>query len=54
MPKMRKKADFPQKICLVCHRPFHWRKKWEKVWDKVLYCSKQCQAKRNKISSHNT
>ncbi|MGB2184443.1 MAG: DUF2256 domain-containing protein, partial [Flavobacteriaceae bacterium] len=25
-----KKADLPEKLCLVCDRPFRWRKKWEK------------------------
>ncbi|WP_071889583.1 DUF2256 domain-containing protein [Haliscomenobacter hydrossis] len=43
MAKKPKKADLPQKICLVCKRPFSWRKKWEKVWEEVKYCSKQCQ-----------
>ncbi|RKS90357.1 uncharacterized protein DUF2256 [Flavobacterium limicola] len=33
-------------MCLVCNRPFSWRKKWEKVWDEVKYCSEKC--KRNK------
>ncbi|WP_071596876.1 DUF2256 domain-containing protein [Lewinella cohaerens] len=42
MPKTRKKADFPQKLCLHCQRPFYWRKKWEKVWDEVKYCSNRC------------
>ncbi|MGH1435444.1 MAG: DUF2256 domain-containing protein [Lewinella sp.] len=42
MPKTRKKADFPQKLCLHCQRPFSWRKKWEKVWDEVKYCSNRC------------
>jgi len=36
MPKMRKKADLPSKPCVVCGRPFVWRKKWEKVWSEVL------------------
>ena len=31
MPKMRKKSDLPTKPCVVCGRPFKWRKKWEKV-----------------------
>ncbi|MEQ9442491.1 MAG: DUF2256 domain-containing protein [Cyclobacteriaceae bacterium] len=49
MTKQRKKSDFPTKICPVCQRPFHWRKKWNNVWDEVLYCSEQCR--RNKKSS---
>ena len=46
--KMRgvKKENLPQKVCVVCHRPFTWRKKWEKVWDEVSTCSKSCNRKR--------
>lgn len=44
MPKMRRKADLPQKTCAVCGKPFAWRKKWEKVWDEVKYCSDRCRA----------
>jgi hypothetical protein len=43
MPKNIKKADLPQKICVVCKRPFAWRKKWEKVWSEVKYCSDACR-----------
>lgn len=46
MPRMRKKADLPQKTCKACGRPFAWRKKWEKVWDEVLYCSDACRGGR--------
>ncbi|AWG21212.1 MULTISPECIES: DUF2256 domain-containing protein [Flavobacterium] len=38
-----KKADLPDKICVVCQRPFSWRKKWEKNWDAVKYCSERCR-----------
>ncbi|WP_425638000.1 DUF2256 domain-containing protein [Algoriphagus yeomjeoni] len=41
-----KKSDLPTKICLVCKRPFAWRKKWEKKWEEVKYCSERCR--RNK------
>lgn len=41
-----KKQNLPEKICLVCDRPFTWRKKWAKDWDNVKYCSEKC--KRNK------
>jgi hypothetical protein len=37
------KQDLPEKICLVCGRPFTWRKKWKKVWDEVKYCSERCR-----------
>ncbi len=45
-----KKQHLPEKICLVCERPFSWRKKWEKVWDEVKYCSEKC--KKNKHAKH--
>lgn len=38
-----KKQNLPIKICLVCQKPFTWRKKWEKVWDEVKYCSDKCR-----------
>ncbi|MDX1739111.1 MAG: DUF2256 domain-containing protein [Alphaproteobacteria bacterium] len=38
-----KKSNLPEKICIVCERPFKWRKKWAKVWDEVKYCSKRCR-----------
>lgn len=41
-----RKADLPQKECLVCRRPFSWRKKWEKVWDEVKYCSERCRGQK--------
>lgn len=42
MPKMRRKADLPTKICATCGRPFTWRKKWARDWDAVKYCSQRC------------
>ena len=42
-----KKVHLPQKICVVCDRPFTWRKKWKKNWENVKYCSERC--KRNKV-----
>ncbi|WP_082792232.1 DUF2256 domain-containing protein [Algoriphagus sanaruensis] len=38
-----KKEHLPTKICLVCNRPFTWRKKWEKNWEEVKYCSDRCR-----------
>ena len=43
MPKMRKKADLPTKLCPACERPFAWRKKWARDWDNVVYCSDACR-----------
>ena len=45
--KQIKKANIPSKICIVCNRPFSWRKKWEKVWDDVKYCSDKCRMTKN-------
>lgn len=44
---MIKKAHLPQKICVICNKPFTWRKKWEKSWEEVKFCSERC--KRNKV-----
>jgi hypothetical protein len=41
-----KKENLPTKICVICQRPFTWRKKWEKVWDSVKYCSDKCRGNR--------
>jgi len=41
-----KKENLPSKVCVVCERPFTWRKKWERCWDEVTTCSKSCNAKR--------
>lgn len=40
-----KKQNLPQKVCVVCQRPFTWRKKWAKDWDQVKYCSDACRKK---------
>ena len=40
-----KKSNLPEKDCIVCGRPFKWRKKWEKCWDEVKYCSDKCRRK---------
>ena len=42
-----KKENLPTKICIVCKRPFTWRKKWERNWDEVKYCSDACRMRRN-------
>ncbi|WP_375257892.1 DUF2256 domain-containing protein [Citreimonas sp.] len=46
MPKMRRKADLPSKICAACGRHFTWRRKWAKAWDDVRYCSDRCRKAR--------
>ncbi len=51
MPKMRKKSELPTKDCVVCGRPFTWRKKWEKVWAEVKYCSDACRMRKGSASA---
>ncbi|KAL7472508.1 hypothetical protein ACHAXS_012865 [Conticribra weissflogii] len=46
MPRGVKKENLPIKICVVCERPFNWRKKWERCWDEVTTCSNSCNRKR--------
>jgi hypothetical protein len=46
MPRGVKKENLPIKVCLICDRPFTWRKKWERCWDEVTTCSKSCNARR--------
>ena len=46
---MIKKENLPTKICLVCKKPFAWRKKWQRIWDEVKYCSERCRRNRIKM-----
>ena len=46
--KVIKKENRPSKICVVCNKPFTWRKKWEKNWNEVKYCSDRCRTTKNK------
>ena len=48
MPQGVKKENLPTKVCVVCQRPFTWRKKWERCWDEVTCCSKRCNAERRR------
>jgi hypothetical protein len=43
------KKNLPQKICVVCERPFSWRKKWKHDWEQVKYCSKKCKTEQKKL-----
>ncbi|WP_220739401.1 DUF2256 domain-containing protein [Shewanella sp. c952] len=45
-----KKSQLPSKVCIVCLRPFLWRKKWQKNWLEVKYCSKRCAGNKQQIS----
>ena len=42
------KRPLTTKTCIVCKRPFTWRKKWEKDWENVKYCSKRCKLNKTK------
>ena len=42
----RNPHNLPVKTCVVCNKPFTWRKKWERCWDEVTVCSKRCGAER--------
>jgi hypothetical protein len=46
MAKLPLKKRIEPKICMVCQRPFEWRKKWEKNWDEVKYCGDKCRKSR--------
>ncbi|MBC7579763.1 DUF2256 domain-containing protein [Tardiphaga sp.] len=50
MTRMRRKADLPTKTCLVCGRPFTWRKKWARDWENVKFCSDRCRAAKPSIA----
>ena len=45
--KRIQKANLPRKICIVCERPFSWRKKWKNCWEEVLYCSNGCRKRKS-------
>ncbi|MEK9867103.1 MAG: DUF2256 domain-containing protein [Betaproteobacteria bacterium] len=44
-PTRYTKSNLPTKTCVVCARPFSWRKKWERDWDGVKFCSDRCRTK---------
>jgi hypothetical protein len=43
VPKIERPAVPAPKLCVVCERPFTWRKKWERDWEHVKYCSDACR-----------
>lgn len=49
MPRGVKKENLPTKVCVICNRPFNWRKKWERCWDEVTTCSKSCNGSRKQL-----
>ena len=32
-----------EKNCVICQRPFQWRRKWARDWEHVKYCSDACR-----------
>lgn len=44
----RNPHNLPVKTCVVCNRPFTWRKKWEQNWDEIQTCSQRCNSDRKK------
>ncbi|MDP5291038.1 DUF2256 domain-containing protein [Oceanimonas sp. CHS3-5] len=49
-----RKPHLPQKMCIVCGRPFSWRKKWARDWEQVKYCSERCRRHRSDSSASAT
>ncbi|WP_084220442.1 DUF2256 domain-containing protein [Asinibacterium sp. OR53] len=47
---LKDRKPLPQKLCVVCRRPFSWRKKWQHNWTEVKYCSDACRKFRGKKS----
>ncbi|MGL5081939.1 MAG: DUF2256 domain-containing protein [Microcoleaceae cyanobacterium] len=50
MARQKSKSDLPLKVCIVCGRPFTWRKKWAACWEDVKYCSERCRRRRNQAT----
>ena len=48
--EVRNPHNLDTKVCVVCNRPFTWRKKWEDCWDEVTCCSKRCNGERKKAN----
>jgi len=46
-----KKLNLESKTCLVCSRPFAWRKKWQDSWEEVKYCSERCRRNKKTVES---
>jgi hypothetical protein len=52
-PKIKKgfKMHLRTKNCIVCDKPFQFRKKWEDCWDEVKYCSGKCRNAKGTIKN---
>ena len=40
--KVVAKGNLPSKMCIICMRPFTWRKAWERSWNERETCSTRC------------
>ncbi|WP_189398678.1 DUF2256 domain-containing protein [Arenicella chitinivorans] len=49
---VHKKPNLPSKLCVVCDRPFTWRRKWARDWLQVKYCSRRCRETARTHSAH--
>lgn len=45
-----RKPHLPEKVCVVCGRPFTWRKKWERDWETIQTCSDRCKGRRRQAA----
>ena len=43
------KKGLLEKNCVVCQRPFRWRRKWARDWEHVKYCSDACRKRRGLV-----
>ncbi|MFM2162516.1 MAG: hypothetical protein RLZZ383_2028 [Pseudomonadota bacterium] len=44
-----KPSDRPTKCCVICGRPFTWRKKWARAWAEITTCSDRCRDTRRRL-----
>jgi hypothetical protein len=49
-----RKPHLPVKICVVCGRPFEWRKKWSRCWNEISTCSDRCNGERRRAHAART
>ncbi|MFO0628365.1 MAG: DUF2256 domain-containing protein [Polyangiales bacterium] len=44
------RAPLPTTVCVVCGRPFSWRKRWARCWNEVTTCSRRCNGLRRRAN----
>ncbi|HWT14628.1 MAG TPA: DUF2256 domain-containing protein [Patescibacteria group bacterium] len=45
-PPRYSKSTLPSKPCVICGRPFAWRRKWARDWETVKHCSDACRKRK--------